>query len=300
MKTASLQTNLTGMICPQCEDEILTALLHTRGIISADVSYRKASARITYDADLVTGEQITEVLRETGYPPGNGGKAAIVSDVISAAVVVGLFFAVPAVMKFVPSVSAENMVGLWSVFLIGLISGVHCIGMCGGIMLTQHSVVRYNLSRVLGCTVAGLIFGTLGRAMHYDAETGSMLKTLCGAAVVLVGLKQWGVPVLRRLSISLRPVCKTPGRTPIVVGFLNAFMPCGALSTMWLVSAASGSALHGAETGLCFALGTCPAMMLFGSFERLVPKKYNKYILRGGTVLILALGLRMLYTGIAG
>lgn len=297
MTSETAHFQITGMICPQCEDELLAVLLHTRGILRAEVSYRHSCTDIEFDPAILPAEALPELLAEAGFPVGGNGKTALRSDLISAVAVIGLFFLLPYLMAAAPAAGAAAVTPL-AVFLMGLVTGVHCIGMCGGIMLTQSNVYVYNAARLVGCLLAGLIFGALGTALTYTAELRSMLKTLCGALVVLVGLKQWGVPLLRQVFTALKRPCETPGRTPAVVGFLNAFMPCGTLSAVWLMSAASGSAVQGALLMGCFALGTMPAMLLFGSLGRFIPKRYNKYILRGSTVLILALGLRMLYTGL--
>ena len=39
MMTAVLELNVSGMICRACEDAIADALLHTRGVISAQGNY---------------------------------------------------------------------------------------------------------------------------------------------------------------------------------------------------------------------------------------------------------------------
>ena len=61
---------------------------------------------------------------------------------------------------------------------------------------------------------------------------------------------------------------------------------------------AAGSLARGAAYMLAFALGTAPAMLLFGSLGALIPKKYNKYILKVSTVLIIALGLALMLKGL--
>ena len=50
---------------------------------------------------------------------------------------------------------AESGAGFGVLFVIGLLSGVHCIGMCGGIMLTQKNAVAYNAGRLLSYTALG-------------------------------------------------------------------------------------------------------------------------------------------------
>ena len=163
----------------------------------------------------------------------------------------------------------------------------------------------YNLGRVISYAAVGGACGALGRIISYDAAFKSMLFTMCGALVVLIGLRMWGVPFLRRLSAQLRRPCELPqdvrrktlGR-PLLIGIATGLMPCGALSAMWLYSAASGSAAKGAASMLVFALGTVPAMLLFGALGSMIPKKYNKYILKCSTVLIVSLGLVLMIKGI--
>ena len=39
MTTTVLELNVSGMICRACEDAIADALLHTRGVVSAQAHY---------------------------------------------------------------------------------------------------------------------------------------------------------------------------------------------------------------------------------------------------------------------
>lgn len=175
----------------------------------------------------------------------------------------------------------------------------------GGGHSAAASAALYNAGRVISYTVMGAVFGALGNVISYDRAFKSMLFTLSGAAVVLVGLRMWGVPFLRRLRAQLNPPCALPsgvkrrafGR-PLAVGLATGLMPCGALSAMWLLSASAGSAAKGMLSMLVFALGTVPAMLAFGSLGALIPKRYNKYMLKASTVLIVALGIVLMMKGI--
>ena len=90
-----------------------------------------------------------------------------------------------------------------------------------------------------------------------------------------------GIPFLRQISPELTKPCRFKGSRPLVIGLLTGLMPCGALASMWLFAAASGSAAKGAESMFTFGLGTCVFMLAFGAFGALVPAKYNKYIPQG-------------------
>lgn len=282
------------MICPQCEDEIARKITHRRGILTCRASYRKSCVLAEYDPDIISADEIKAALSDIGYPVGSG-KSGLISDMIGAASVIVLYFALPWLTGLVNVPQAESGAGFGVLFVIGLLSGVHCIGMCGGIMLTQKNAVAYNAGRLLSYTALGAMFGALGTVITYDAQFKSMLFTICGGLVVIVGLMMWGIPFLRQISPELTKPCRFKGSRPLVIGLLTGLMPCGALASMWLFAAASGSAAKGAESMFAFGLGTCVFMLAFGA---LVPAKYNKHILKVSTVLIVSLGLILLSMGI--
>ena len=285
------------MICPQCEDEISQRLIHKRGVLSCDASYRKSEVKAEFDPDIITVEEIEKTLADTGYPVGEG-KSGLCSDIISAAAVLILYFTLPWLINLVKIPQAEAGASFGMLFVIGLFTGVHCIGMCGGIMLTQKNAFAYNGGRMISYTVVGAVFGAIGKVITYDTQFKSMLLTICGVLVVIIGLMMWGVPFLRRISPELTKPCRFKNGRPLVIGLLTGLMPCGALTAMWFFSAASGSALKGAESMFAFGLGTCVLMLVFGLFGVFIPKKYNKYILKVSTVLIVTLGLILMTKGL--
>lgn len=296
MMTESLEVRVNGMICPQCEDEIAHALLLRRGIAGCAVSYRRSRVTAEYDPQLISRGEIEEALAGLGYPCGEG-KSGLHSDILAVIAVAVLYFAVPALTGLVRVPTAGSGADLSALFVMGVLTGVHCIGMCGGIMLSQGSALAYNGGRLLSYTLMGALLGALGRTFGCDDEMKSMLFTVCGLLVVLTGLKMWGVPFLRRLSVELPRPCRFCGRA-FVVGLLTGLMPCGALTSMWLLAASSLSLIGGALAMLAFGAGTCVFMLAFGLFGAFIPKKYNKYILKASTVFIVALGLNLMTKGL--
>ncbi len=285
-----------GMICPQCEDEIAQALIHKRGVLTADASYRKSEVTVEYAPNIISEEEIEKKLSDIGYPVGEGGSGTR-SDALSAVAVLLLYFAVPVLTDLVSIPQAEQGASFGLLFMIGVLTGAHCIGMCGGIMLTQNNALLYNGARLVSYTIVGAVFGAAGTIISYDTEFKSMLLTMCGLIVVFIGLMMWGVPFLRRISPQLTKPCRFKGG-PAIVGALTGLMPCGALTAMWMFAAASGSWTSGAASMLAFGLGTCVLMILFGTFGQFIPKKYNKYITRISTILIVTLGLLLMTKGI--
>ena len=87
----------------------------------------------------------------------------------------------------VPGQLAETGMGYGMLFVIGLLTSVHCIAMCGGISLSQclpnqgrktekkhmlRPAFLYNLGRVCSYTAVGFILGTVGMLIGGVGSTG--------------------------------------------------------------------------------------------------------------------------------
>ena len=185
MTTTVLELNVSGVICRACEDAIADALLHTRGVISAQAHYWRSRVTITYDPDIVTEGTLRQVLTNTGYPPSAHGMGGVVVDLICLALVGVLYWGLPKLLMLVQVPALAENASLGLVFLVGLLTSTHCIGMCGGILLAQTTDARgvtgrskrgliassaYNGGRVVSYTAVGAVCGALGAVM---SGTGS-------------------------------------------------------------------------------------------------------------------------------
>ena len=164
-------------------------------------------------------------------------------------------------------------------FVAGLLTSVHCVGMCGplGCLLAgrqspspQLAFGAYHLSRVLAYGALGLVAGVLGQA-PIQAMMGSPLVLFPWLLVLALIAIAFGldrkVPRPKFLTKWLfRSRLRLAQRPPIVagglLGFLTPLLPCGPLYLMVGLAAASGSAAAGAEFTIAFALGTVPLLWL--------------------------------------
>lgn len=321
MTSTSLQLPVRGMICRPCEDAVCERLLHTRGVIDAQASYRKGTVTVEYDPDIVTQSALEQVLADTGYPVGERSVSGTVVDLLCLALAVLLAWGLPQLMGLIRVPQLTEHASLGYVFLIGLLTSTHCVGMCGGILLSQTTdagaitgrskrgaaaSAAYNSGRVVSYTLAGAAFGAVGAIIPYTANVRSMVFTITGAFVLLIGLRIGGLlPGLRTLGAALPGACALPRRTkrryagrPFVIGLLTGLMPCGALSAMWMYAVSTGSAVQGALAMGVFALGTVPLLFLFGALQSFLPRGWMKYVVKGSAVLVIALGLSMLVKGL--
>jgi sulfite exporter TauE/SafE len=183
-----------------------------------------------------------------------------------------------------------------SAFLVGLLGGVHCVGMCGGIVgtltlgLPQEQrrriagmmpfQVAYNLGRMISYVVAGGIMGGVGLLLVqfmpiYVAQ--HLLLILAGVFMILLGfyLAGWWMVLNRverlgsRLWQRIEPLSRKllPVRSPkqaLIVGLIWGWIPCGLVYSMLITAVSSGSVLNGAALMLAFALGTLPNLLAMG------------------------------------
>lgn len=201
---------------------------------------------------------------------------------------------------------------LVTAFLVGLLGGVHCLGMCGGIVtslsLSQGNSgtlwdrlplqLGYNLGRLLGYGAIGALFGGLGEWILASLPLADAQRLLYGAAAVmmlLLGLylgRWWqGLARLERLGARLWRFIEPIGRRwlpprhgwqALGVGFVWAWLPCGLVYSVLMWSLASGSALSGALLMLAFGLGTLPNLLgmglLAGAAARLLERPWPSQV----------------------
>ena len=170
--------------------------------------------------------------------------------------------------------------------LAGLMGGVHCAAMCGGIATGFSGMTRSrswrealepNLGRITGYVAAGVIVGTIGQGFMQLARSPALaLAVRVGVGLVLVvvalrlldsksrlgflprgGARLW--TALRPLQRALLPA-DTAGRR-FALGMLWGWMPCGLSSTVLVAAWLQADGLNAAGTMAAFGLGTLPVML---------------------------------------
>ncbi len=310
MKTENLDIKIRGMICRTCTDEVTGELLRTNGVIKAKVSYRKALASVSYDPDIVTPQELDRRIKALGYDTGERSPGERLLDLGCAVLTLLLVWLLRLWGGASPEISGASFAAM---LLVGLSTSPHCLGMCGGILLSVcdradtrarlGADLAYNAGRMLSYTALGAAFGALGTVLTYTLSMKSMLFTMLGLAVTLLGLNMWGLlPALPSFPDETAAACRLPEKlrrqAPLIVGLLTGLMPCGAMYAAWLCAMSSGSAGSGAAVMLAFALGTVPLLLAFAMLGALMPRAWTKYLRKLGAVLVTAMGLKMLLGGL--
>ena len=206
--------------------------------------------------------------------------------------------------------------GYLALFLVGLLGGTHCVGMCGGIVgaLSMGAPARwsmllsYNAGRIISYSAAGAIAGALGAAsLGLEGQVPARLILYFFANLMLVALGFYLLGVTRALAFTervgqnlwrvLQPLTKRflPARTmsqAFPLGLLWGWLPCGLVYSALASSLSAGSAGRGALMMLAFGLGTLPNLLLAG----IVLARLNEFVRRPAVrmfsgLLVLSFGL---------
>ena len=181
-------------------------------------------------------------------------------------------------------------------FMVGLLGGVHCVGMCGGIVgalsfgLPEQArgrilammpyLLGYNIGRLFSYTVAGALLGGIGAlAAHLLVlnQAQTILQIIAGLFMVALGLYLggwwFGINRLERVGGRLWAVLEPharkllPVRSPgqaLAMGLVWGWLPCGLVYSVLIMAMSSGSAVDGALLLLSFGLGTLPNLLAMG------------------------------------
>jgi sulfite exporter TauE/SafE len=201
-------------------------------------------------------------------------------------------------------------------FVLGVVSSLHCVQMCGPIVLAfslplgRGDAVRanlgYNAGRILTYGFLGALGGAVGSGIGMlgrMAGLASGARIFAGSAMIvagilmigllpsngLVSIQRSGVTARFRKAIGARLVAP---KGKFTLGLTLGFLPCGLVYAALLKAVDSGSAWWGALTMLAFGAGTAVALLAVGaaaSFVRL-PRWSNRVaavsIMVAGAVLV--------------
>ena len=308
------------MTCINCKKAIENGLGNITGVESVSVNYKTGKCEITIDTGLVGWKDIFNAIENLGYTVGNNKKTDLINIVSIVVIIVSLYYFLEQtgllnLLNF--EKVADSTMGFGMLFVIGLMTSVHCIAMCGGINVSQClsenkkfsglSPVMYNLGRVVSYTVigfvlgfAGMFFGT-GENLGVSSIIQGLIKSFAGIYMVIMGVNMLGfVPQIKRLTFHLPNFIgkfRVKNSQPFVVGLLNGFMPCGPLQSIQLVALATGNPFTGGLSMFAFSLGTVPLMLGLGSLVSVLGKRFTDRMMTVVAILVTVMGLAMVSQG---
>ena len=214
------------------------------------------------------------------------------------------------------------------IFLTGALASLHCIGMCGAVVLAYSIQVQtgvpagwsrvaagilrhgtYNGGRVLSYAALGALLSAAGLRLVWVKSAGDYLSIAAGSVMVVAGVAMLGwLRIPARISLGGRSglatrlharllVGASPVRT-LALGLLTPLLPCGMLYGMLAKAAAAETVGGGALTMAVFALGMTPSLSALGGFSSLFSARMRKGAERLAAASIILMGVVLLLRGL--
>ena len=224
---------------------------------------------------------------------------------------------------------------LWLMFLLGVVSSLHCVQMCGPIVISYSAAngftnqplaethrahfslvpqhLAYNFGRIVTYTFLGVLAGLLGRSVEFMGRLAGISRAatmVSGVLMVLAGILMLGsfqaTSRLASLSLRLTTQVLKPLRNVLAsrktvdrfyLGLGLGFLPCGLVYMALLRSVATGDATRGGLCMTAFGAGTSGALIALGIFSSAIKLRLNRFGSRIAAVSVIALGMFVLLRG---
>ncbi len=214
------QLYIDGMTCINCQKRIENCLRKRVEIKEAEVSYETGTAEILYDANKITLQEIIRIINGLGYDAKaepNSRKDIALRAVQELTIILAVFFLLQhfgILNRLAPDSLADASMSYGMLFVIGMVTSVHCIAMCGGINLSQtlqreaskdisrkmfKNTLMYNMGRVVSYTVIGGVLGAIGGltgiggSLQSSSLLQGSLKLFAGIVMIIMGVNMLGI-----------------------------------------------------------------------------------------------------------
>lgn len=323
-----------GTTCESCAELIKKQALKVDGVKKAEFDYASETGQVTFDKTKTNINTIIHKIEEKGYICSllekqikNRSKNVFGWMFGIIGIIVAGYFLLNIISRIeLPALSQNMSYGL--LFVIGLLTGFHCVAMCGGFVVsytarhaqegtkTYSSHLLYGLGKTISYTLIGAVFGLLGAIIAFTPLMRGVAGILAGLFLLFFGLKMLNIfPILRKVQLRtpvfinkfVNKLVNKESRkrsskhsSPLMIGLLNGLMiACGPLQALYIMAAGTGSMLEGAKLLFVFALGTLPVMFGFGYLTSYISSKMTHKILKVSGIVVILLGLIMLNRGLA-
>jgi len=209
---------------------------------------------------------------------------------------------------------------MWGVFAtalsLGLISSLHCVGMCGPLVLSlplgrltgmarSLGVMSYHAGRLLMYILLGGMFGLLGRTIHL-AGFQQWFSIALGVSILVWAFLRaagWrsarGGKLFLPLQAFIARLWQSPARgSYLVLGMANGLLPCG-MVYLALAGAASFSRVDESMLFmLLFGMGTLPALLLLSISGRLIGVAARQHMRKLVPFAVVLMGVLLILRGL--
>lgn len=166
---------------------------------------------------------------------------------------------------------------------------------------TALPILLFLTAKLVVYTLLGALLGWLGTFLTFDPITRALLLIAIGVFMLGNALRMFNVhPIFRYFNFEppkfitryIRRTAKgTETATPLLLGVLTVFIPCGVTQAMMAAALGTGGAFAGALLMFAFTLGTSPVFFLVAYLATEIGARFERYFTRFAAIVLLILGL---------
>jgi sulfite exporter TauE/SafE/copper chaperone CopZ len=317
--------NVKDMQCSGCETIIETALTPLAGIVEVDADYPSGTVKIHFDETKTRLDEIKQTIEAAGYtlaeiqPQKKSRGLKLVLTLLAVLILVVIMVGARKISHHFSLPDLNSPLSDSMIFLVGLITGLHCIGMCGGFVISytaktveQHRPLwfahfLYGFGKTLSYAMFGALFGLLGSLISITPFIQGVTNLAAGAFLIIFGLNMLGLfAILKHIRFKQPKRIahfvvnrNKQSRSPFLIGFFTGFLlGCGPLQAMYVMAAGSSDPVTGAKILTLFGLGTLPALLSFGYITRWISATATKRFFQLSGVILIIVGGMMLNKGL--
>ena len=169
-------------------------------------------------------------------------------------------------------------------------------------------ILLFLISKLGVYTLLGALLGAAGAYLAPSPMTRALLMLAIGIFMIGNGLRMFNVhPIFRFFSIEppkwitryVRRTAKgTDTFTPLFLGALTVFIPCGVTQAMMATALGTSNAVLGAALMFAFTLGTSPVFFIVAYLTTELGARLEKLFMRFVALVVLILGFVTLDSGL--
>ena len=193
-ETKKIKFQVSGVHCKSCKTLLEGEIGLLVGVKDIQVDYQTGDCLVEFDESQVSFKRIKEKIESFDYsvepvklvnqanqvnqPPGpKNFLIGLLVPLVLVGLVFGYFYIQNSGALAILAKLNEPNLGYSLIFLIGVLAGFHCVGMCGGLVITYSASAtvksekktkitlphfEYNLGRLISYTIIGGILGGIG------------------------------------------------------------------------------------------------------------------------------------------
>lgn len=315
--------HIHGMHCKTCEIVTESELIEHPKVLSAKSSLKTYSVEILGDFGDMTlpdiAKELSILLSKHSLSTEKEKKETNWSDFKTAIPIALAFIFLFVLLQKLGIVNLVNAskVNYGTAFVIGIIASLStCMAVVGGLLLSMSAtfastsqelrgaskakpIFLFHTGRIVSFFILGGVIGMVGATFQLGTIGVFILGIIIGLVMLILGInlldvfhfaKRFQPSMPKFISKHAHGVSKfNHTLTPLLVGIVTFFLPCGFTQSMQIYTLSTGSFLSGGLTMLSFALGTLPVLALisFSSFSIQNSSKSGIFFKSAGLIVIM-------------